>query len=95
MVRISVSDNGAGIPDEEKSIVFYEYFQRSGDNNGKGLGLHIVKSIVDRYDGEVWIEDRIPGDAARGTRVVIQIPEAYDQMGAERYGVSISNGTLE
>jgi signal transduction histidine kinase len=35
-----------------------------------------VKRIVNRYGGRVWIEDRVPGNRARGTRVVIILPPA-------------------
>lgn len=67
--KIEVIDNGPGIPDERKSGVF----RREGVKEG-GSGLYLVKKIVARHGGRVWIEDRVPGNPARGTRVVITLP---------------------
>jgi signal transduction histidine kinase len=69
--KIEVSDNGPGIPDEMKSGVF----RREGVK-GSGMGLYLTKKIISRYGGRVWIEDRVPGNPARGTRVVITLPPA-------------------
>ncbi len=69
--KIEITDNGPGIPDELKSGVF-----RREDQPGRGIGLYLVKRIVNRYGGRVWIEDRVPGNRARGTRVVIILPPA-------------------
>ena len=68
--KIEVSDNGPGIPDELKSGVF----RREGGQTG--IGLYIVKKIISRYGGRVWIEDRVPGNPGRGARVVITLPQA-------------------
>lgn len=70
MYRLEISDNGPGIPDEMKSEVFRR------EKSIPGIGLSIVKSIILRYGGRVWIEDRIPGNSARGTRVVIVLTPA-------------------
>lgn len=67
--KVEVSDNGPGIPDERKSGVF-----RQEGLKDSAMGLYLVKKIVSRYSGRVWIEDRVPGNTARGTRVVITLP---------------------
>lgn len=67
--KIEITDNGPGIPDEQKSGVF-----RREEQPGRGIGLYLVKRIVNRYGGRVWIEDRVPGNRARGARVVIILP---------------------
>ncbi|OPY28713.1 MAG: sensory histidine kinase CreC [Methanocella sp. PtaU1.Bin125] len=69
--KIEITDSGPGIPDELKSGVF-----RREDRPGQGTGLYLVKRIVSRYGGRVWIEDRVPGNRSRGTRVVIILPPA-------------------
>ncbi len=69
--KIEITDNGPGIPDELKSGVF-----RREEHPGRGIGLYLVKRIINRYGGRVWIEDRVPGNRARGTRVVIILPQA-------------------
>ena len=45
---------------------------------GMGLGLYLVKSLVDSYGGSVWVEDRVPGDHTQGARFVVMLPAAGD-----------------
>jgi signal transduction histidine kinase len=47
-----------------------------GDSKAKGigLGLYLVKSLVESYDGQVWVEDRVPGDHTKGARFVVMLP---------------------
>jgi signal transduction histidine kinase len=66
MVEISVDDTGPGIPDALKSQVFDRFSQETGKRSSYGLGLHIVKMLVEGYGGTVWAEDRIHGDQASG-----------------------------
>jgi PAS domain S-box-containing protein len=66
-VRVRVADNGPGIPDEMKDSLFGEG-EKGLDSEGTGIGLFLVRSLVDSYGGDVWIEDRSesvgPADAA-------------------------------
>jgi signal transduction histidine kinase len=41
-----------------------------------GLGLYLVKSLVDSYGGRVWIEDRVKDDHTKGARFVVMLPVA-------------------
>jgi signal transduction histidine kinase len=41
---------------------------------GMGIGLYLVKSLVDSYNGRVWVEDRVPGDHTKGARFVVMLP---------------------
>jgi two-component system nitrogen regulation sensor histidine kinase NtrY len=66
--RIEVSDNGIGIPDEDKTRVFDPYFTK--DPHGTGLGLTIVHSIILEHNGKIRLEDNNP----KGTRVIIELP---------------------
>lgn len=66
-----IADNGIGIPDELKDKVFQEGFSH-GINGGTGLGLYLVRKAVERYGGEVWVEDNVP----HGATFVISLPEA-------------------
>jgi signal transduction histidine kinase len=65
IVAVSVEDTGPGIPDAEKTLVF-EKFRRGGRKSGKGLGLYIVRTLVERYGGRIRIEDRVPGHPEEG-----------------------------
>ena len=67
-VRISVEDNGPGIPDDQKAVLFGRSWRGSPEKAGKGLGLYICKVLVERYGGKISVEDRIPGDPGKGVK---------------------------
>lgn len=71
MCSMRIADNGIGIPDELKARVFQEGFSH-GANAGTGLGLYLVSKAVERYGGEVRVEDSVP----HGATFVISLPEA-------------------
>ncbi len=58
----SVSDTGVGIPTSEQDRLFSKFFRASNiqtlDVSGTGLGLFIVKSIIEAHSGKVWVESR-------------------------------------
>ncbi|MDT0620909.1 PAS domain-containing sensor histidine kinase [Croceitalea vernalis] len=57
--EFSVKDNGVGIPKEYHEKIF-QIFQSIGNNErSTGIGLSIVKKIIDRYEGRVWLESEI------------------------------------
>jgi two-component system sensor histidine kinase KdpD len=67
--EVTVRDTGPGIPDELKPVLFQRYVRGTTQNSGKGLGLYIVRMLVERYGGRVWVEDAVPGRSDRGTAV--------------------------
>jgi len=72
-VVLSVADTGIGIPDHLKPNIF-DRFSREGSktpSGGRGLGLHIVKTLVNRYGGRVWAADRVPGKPEEGATIKI------------------------
>jgi PAS domain S-box-containing protein len=74
--RISVEDNGPGIPDEVKEKLFRRFYRGHTKAGGKGLGLYMVKTLVEDFNGKVWVEDRVPGDYTKGAKFVVMIPVA-------------------
>ncbi|HYI01050.1 sensor histidine kinase [Hyalangium sp.] len=61
MVRLSVKDNGPGIPPEDVPNLFERFWRASNAlERGTGLGLSIAKSIVEAHGGTLWVESR-PG----------------------------------
>jgi signal transduction histidine kinase len=72
-VRIEVSDNGAGLDSEELDLIFNEDY--STKEIGTGLGLFIVKRIVDLHQGRVDIQS----EKNQGTTVSLEIPRHVRQ----------------
>ncbi|WP_339841854.1 PAS domain S-box protein [uncultured Maribacter sp.] len=62
--QFTIRDNGVGIPEEYHKKIF-DIFQSIGNNErSTGIGLSIVKKIVDRYNGRVWI-DSVVGEGTQ------------------------------
>ena len=74
--RCTVEDNGPGIPDELKGKIFDRFHRGTTKAKGKGLGLHLVKMLVEGYHGKVWVEDRVKGDHRQGSRFIVLLPAA-------------------
>jgi PAS domain S-box-containing protein len=70
----SVADNGPGIPDSLKGRLFVRFQRGVTKATGRGLGLYLVKTLMDDYHGRVWVEDRIPGDSTKGAKFVVKLP---------------------
>ncbi|MFX1311383.1 MAG: PAS domain S-box protein [Promethearchaeota archaeon] len=71
--KLEFIDNGIGIEDERKEKVLTRVDPNSKTTYGMGLGLSLVKKIIDNYEGKVWIEDRVDGDYSKGTNVILLI----------------------
>jgi len=76
-VRIVLSDSGIGIPKEEIPRLFTEFFRASNvkDVIGTGLGLTIVKEIVDQHGGQIQVES----EEGLGTTFIIHLPLAPEE----------------
>jgi PAS domain S-box-containing protein len=77
--RVTVEDNGPGIPDNFKDKVFNRMLSGTDKAKGMGLGLYLVKSLVESYGGRVWAEDRVRGDHTKGAKFVVLLPVANEQ----------------
>ena len=65
---ISVSDDGKGIDDQLKATILQRGVRLDSQTPGHGLGLHIVKGIVEAYEGEIAISDVQSNTQRKGTR---------------------------
>ena len=63
LVRIQISDTGIGIPEQDLSMIFEEFYRaknaRSMEREGTGLGLPIVRRIVEIYGGEITVKSQV------------------------------------
>ncbi|MHA2075038.1 MAG: sensor histidine kinase [Candidatus Hodarchaeales archaeon] len=68
--RLSITDQGPGIPDSLKEKVF-EPFASFGEKKGTGLGLTIARETIQFFLGRIWIEDASP----HGAVFKIEVPK--------------------
>ncbi|PTL85657.1 HAMP domain-containing sensor histidine kinase [Vitiosangium sp. GDMCC 1.1324] len=69
-LRISVADEGPGIPPSEREAVFAPFRRLPGSEPGAGLGLAIVREVARRHGGRVWVEPA----TVRGAELVLELP---------------------
>jgi len=59
-IKIEVADSGIGIPKAQQNKIFTKLFRadnaKERETDGTGLGLYIVKSIIDQFDGKIWFK---------------------------------------
>jgi nitrogen fixation/metabolism regulation signal transduction histidine kinase len=77
-VSLSVSDNGGGFPDEVRARAFEPYVTTKP--KGTGLGLPIVKKIVEEHNGTIQIENILP----HGARISITLPMTVESITAAK-----------
>ena len=79
-VRVSVGDNGVGMPEHVRQRVFEPFFTTKVPGHGTGLGLAVVHGIVQEHGGAIRVESR-PGE---GTRMEVLLPAASGPGKAEK-----------
>ncbi|MGH8911214.1 MAG: ATP-binding protein [Acidimicrobiia bacterium] len=67
---VTVSDRGAGIPDSERSRIFERFVRLDGSTAGSGIGLYLVKALVEAHGGSIAVTDA-PGG---GARFLVRLP---------------------
>jgi signal transduction histidine kinase len=75
--KIEFSDNGIGVPDDRKKIIFMRGNRELKGAKGMGLGLSLVKKIINVFNSKIWVEDKVKGDYSKGSKFVILLPELY------------------
>ncbi|KDE56069.1 PAS domain S-box protein [Methanoculleus sp. MH98A] len=65
-VLVTVEDNGPGVPDDVKEKLFHRFERGKARGRGDGLGLFICRTVIERYGGRIWIEDRVSGRPEEG-----------------------------
>ena len=58
-----------------KERIFKGIADRKEKVHGMGLGLLLVKKVLENYNGEIWVEDKVKGDSSKGSNFIMLIPE--------------------
>ena len=74
MVRLVVEDNGCGIPKDLRKHVFEPFFTTKKDGKGTGIGLTVVKRMVEEHGG--WIQ--VQSEEEKGTTFIMNFPRVDD-----------------
>jgi len=67
-VKVTIEDNGSGISDDKKDKLFKPSFTTK--TKGMGMGLAIVKNIINNANGEIWFESEL----GKGTKFFVEFP---------------------
>ncbi len=73
--KLEFIDNGIGIEDQRKESVLSRADLDSKTTYGMGLGLSLVKKIIENFGGKIWIEDRVKNDYSKGINVNLLLSE--------------------
>ncbi|MFW3146635.1 MAG: PAS domain S-box protein [Thermoplasmatota archaeon] len=74
-LRITISDHGQGISDDDKKDLFNR-IKEPTKRKHTGLGLSLIKALVDRCNAKIFVEDRKAGHYRDGVRFIIEFPPA-------------------
>lgn len=67
--HISVEDNGPGVPDTCKEQIFTCFAHDTTRQSSRGIGLHIVRTLIERYGGTIRAENRVAGKHGEGLAI--------------------------
>ncbi|MFX0081728.1 MAG: PAS domain S-box protein [Candidatus Hodarchaeota archaeon] len=73
--KIEFIDNGIGVADKRKGVIFMSGNRELKGSKGMGLGLSLVNKILQIFNGKIWIEDKVKGDYTQGSKFIIILPQ--------------------
>ncbi|MFX1394996.1 MAG: sensor histidine kinase [Promethearchaeota archaeon] len=75
-IKIEFIDNGIGVEDWRKELIFMGGNREAKSSKGMGIGLTLAKKIVNSYKGRIWVEDKSIGDHSQGSNFIVLFREA-------------------
>jgi len=75
-LKFEFIDNGLGVADNRKKDIFKRGNKKDKHVRGMGIGLSLVKKFIERYNGQIWIEDKVKGDHSKGSNFIFLIPDS-------------------
>ncbi len=89
-VRITIRDDGPGVPESARPRLFDPFFTTKQPGEGTGLGLSVSFGIVAAHGGHLWYE---PGPAGVGSSFIIELPVMARPVDEERLTAALDPGT--
>lgn len=82
--KIEIIDNGIGISPSRREEIFEGDLEKTSKSKGLGLGLSLVRKVMELYNGEIWIESRVEGDYKKGSNFILLLPLVKDSKDSEK-----------
>ncbi len=73
--KIEFIDNGIGVAEHRKEVIFKSGNRELKGSKGMGLGLSLVNKILQIFNSKIWVEDKVKGDYTKGSNFIIILPE--------------------
>ena len=73
---IEIQDQGCGIPADQLDHIFEPFYTTKGPQEGTGLGLSLVYSIVEEHYGNIQVQSPADSELGRGTAFILRLPAA-------------------
>jgi two-component system sensor histidine kinase VicK len=77
-ILVTIKDEGIGVPKEKQEKIFERFYQVDGSARrrfgGTGIGLAIVKRIVDAHKGQIWVESEV----GQGSIFSFTLPKVFE-----------------
>ncbi len=89
-IKISVTDTGAGIPKDDLPRIFTKFYQARNAKKGTGIGLALVKALVEGHKGRVYVESEL----GKGTTFTIELPAAPPEEIAALESLPVTEGSI-
>lgn len=87
-VRVSVADDGPGVPEEMRDRVFQPFFTTRDMGLGQGMGLSTAYGLVTQHGGRVWVEPSTSG----GANFIVELPVHISDRAPEKSSRMIPSG---